>query len=113
MAQKRRTLAVNTAQLLGTTPEHKRMKPRAIIVNDKAAGAKTLTFTDVFTTSTSAGATTTTVTNTWLTIPLPGSGVLINLGKSDLAGIELLGAVYVTSDTVDATSSVTVAWDLE
>lgn len=102
-----------SAQTFATVPEHKKMKPRSINIMDVAAGAKVLTFTDVFTTDASNGASATTVTNTWLKVYCPGSGVNIQISKNDLEGIELLGAVKVTSDTADATSYVTLAYDLE
>ncbi len=102
-----------SAQTFATAPEHKKLIPKSIVIMDKAAGMKVLTFTDVFTTDASSGASATTVTNTWLKVVCPGSGTIINLSGSDLKGIELLGAVKVTSDVADATSYVTLAYDLE
>ncbi len=112
MAQKR--VAFTAAlQTLATAPEHKRIKPKAIIIADKAAGAKVLTFTDVFTTDASVGAVAAVTTNTWLTVLCSGSGTMINFDESALKGIELLGAVKVISDVADATSFITFAYDLE
>ncbi len=101
-----------SAQTFATAPEHKKLIPKSIIIMDKAAGAKVLTFTDVFTTDASAGASAAVTTNTWLKVACPGSGTIINFGEGDLKGIELLGAVKVTSDVADATSYVTLAYDL-
>ncbi len=101
-----------SAQTFATSPEHKKLRPLSINIMDVAAGPKILTFTDVFTTDASAGASAATITNTWLKVYCPGSGVNITLGKNDLAGIELLGAVKVTSDVADATSYVTLGYEL-
>ncbi len=107
-----KTVALNTvAVLVETAPEHKKIVVSGITIDDPVAGAKTITFTDVFTTDTSNGAATTSVTSTWRQLTSPG-GINEDFDFSKRR-IELFGAVYVTSSVTSATSMVTIDYELE
>lgn len=102
-------VSMNTdAMALGTVPKHKKGKVKSILIDDPIAGAKTLVFHDVFTPSASNGtASPTAQTKTWFQVTSPGS-VTLNYSESDLEGIELLGAVDVSSNVASASSNIAV-----
>lgn len=96
------------AMSIGTVPEHKKGKVKSILVDDPVAGAKTLYFHDVFTPSASNGtASPTAQTKTWFQLTVQG-GVPYNFGESDFEGIELFGAIDVSSNVASATSNIAV-----
>lgn len=98
---------------IGTVAEHKKGKIKSIIIDDPVSGAKTLYFYDVFTPSASNGVSSPTAqTKTWLQLTSPG-GVTLNYGEGDLAGLELFGALDVSSSVASLTSNIAVNWTQE
>lgn len=97
-----------TAMSLGTVPEHAKGKVLSLQIDDTTAGAKTLYFHDVFTPSVSNGvAVPVATTKTWFQLTIPGS-VPYNFSESDLAGIELFGALDVSCNQAAAGSNIGV-----
>lgn len=98
-----------SALSLGTVPEHKKGKPKSIIIDDLTSGAKTIIFHDVFTPDASNGtASPTAQTKTWFQVTSPGN-VTLNYDESALAGIELLGAVDVSSNVASPLGNIAYA----
>lgn len=100
------------AGTLATAGKHTKVKIKSINIVDITAVAKTLTFTDTVTTNTSAGATgAAQAAKTVLTVYSPGSGVNIQYSEKDLAGIEILGTLKVSSSVAEATSFVDCSYE--
>lgn len=100
-----------TPMALGTVPEHKKRIPTAIVVVDSTSGNKTLIFHDVFTPDASNGtASPTAQTKTFFKIETSGGPVNLTYGVNELAGIELLGAVDVSSNVGEVSGNIHFAF---
>lgn len=103
-----------TAMSLGTVPEHKRRRPKAIVVTDFGStdDQKLIIFHDVFTPDASNGvAAPTAITRTWFKCMSGGNKTTVSFGKNELEGIELFGAVDVSSNISDNSGNIHVAWE--
>jgi len=105
------------AQDIFSTPTHKKGKIKGIVINNRSAAIRELTFADTFTNNDSTvrttGVATTGASNTETVLIISvAAGVCVSLPENDLQALRIFGDLKCTADAIAATCDISTSYEL-